>query len=59
MAIIFDESDYVSNSNIDKKNKQSSIFSDSYNELNSELDEAKESYKADDVSGVGSFIRQL
>jgi len=55
MAITFDESDYVSNSKEDK-NKKSGIFSDSYNQLNSELEEAKESYEADDVSGIGSFM---
>ena len=53
MAIIFDESDYVSNS---EKDKKQSIFSDSYNQLDSELEEARESYEADDVSGVGSFM---
>ena len=56
MAIIFDESDYVSNSN---KNKKSDIFSDSYNQLDSELEEARESYEADDVSGIGSFMAGL
>jgi len=53
MAIIFDESDYFSNS---EKDKKSDIFSNSYNQLDSELEEARESYEADDVSGVGSFM---